>query len=106
MIQTNIKELRKPRWFKPYEDDDVEVLLVPAASVEVARGMLLGDEGLCRDAFIEFKNYWQDNEKKVPVDNTLESRMELLTWNTLRDEIRVKLGQWNEAIARGEDLDG
>jgi hypothetical protein len=108
MLQTNIAQLRVGKWYTPFPEDDpgFQVKLIPAAAVEVGKGFIAGDQGLCRDAFVEFKGYWQDTEKKKPVENSLDMRLELLTYSDLRDRIRIKLTQWNEAIARGEDLDG
>ena len=106
MIKTNIENLRTPKWYKPFEDDEIEAKLIPAAAVEVMNSFSRGDEGFCRDAFTDFKGYWQDAEKKIPVENTLESRLELMKWSTFRSAILVQMSKWNEAIARGEDLDG
>ena len=106
MIKTNIEKLRQPRWFKPFEDDDIEAKLIPSAGVEVGNAFFRGDEGFCRDAFTEFRGYWNDTEKLSPVENTLEHRLELMKWDAFRNALRFKMSEWNEAIARGEDLDG
>ena len=106
MIQSNIARLREPRWFKPFEDDEIEAQLVPAAAVEVSNALFRGDDTFCRQAFVNFKGYWEDDGKTKPVENTLESRMELMKWDAFRNAVRIQMGVYNEAIARGEDLDG
>jgi len=111
MIKSNIEKLREPVWFTPFPDtdenpDEIEVQLVPAATAEVANSLFRGDDTFCREAFINFKGYWEDKGKTKPVANTLEHRLELMKWDAFRNAVRVQMGVYNEAIVRGEDLGG
>jgi len=103
--------LREQRWeklFPDVKDADLEVLLVPSEMPDLTTQKLLGvnteniARDICTNAFIDFrgKSWLADDGSKIP--NTLENRLEIYSFHTLRRNIQGALELRNMEAVTGE----
>jgi hypothetical protein len=106
MKRSVIAALAEPRWTRLFDELDLEVQLVPAGMPDFTSGKLLGvssehlDRQVCSKAFVDFRNYQDDDG--TPIDNSMETRLELYQTPILRRGINNALEAMNGEIAMGE----
>ena len=102
--------LRKPRWEKLFKESDLEVELVPSNMPDLTTAKLLGINNehiardICTNSFVDFrgKDWCADDGKKL--DNTLENRLEIYSFPSLRLAIQQYLEMRNLEAVTGEPL--
>lgn len=100
--------LREPRWRDLFPGKDLRVLLVPASMPDLMTAKLLGitnerlERDLCTNAFIGFEGYNDDDG--MPVENSLESRLELYSFPAARARINQLLEDENAAPVIGDEV--
>ncbi len=97
MKRGTVLKLRERSWHD-VEGTDLEVCLVPGGVVDFAGS---SDRTICRDFFVEFKNYTEDDG--VAIENTLSNRIELLNVPHVNLSLRLLWLTSNEEVMQGED---
>ena len=108
MDRVRVVALRDRVWFRPIEDDDLEVAIVPAAAGAVT-GMFspltaeAAARRICSTAFVDLRGYHNGAED---VPNSLEARLELFGVLAVRGAIIDRLTDLNAEVTRGEAVSG
>lgn len=105
MKRKRVERLQTEHWFKPLEDDDLEVCVVPSA------GWLVFDEGsgsamsrqrdICIHAFVNFRNYVEDDGSEIK--NSFKERVNLFSVPAVRFSIRAQLAELCAQEDAGEE---
>lgn len=102
MRRETVTALGETVWFKPCDDSDLEIAIVPAKLTEFAQPFgvdAFTEERAARDGLVDFRNYTEGGK---PVPNTLAIRRELLTIVPVRNAIKSKVLELNGEVSKGE----
>jgi hypothetical protein len=104
--RSSVIKLRENHWFKPAPDahPELELCIVPSAgTVALDSSGLTPDQHariVCRDVFIEFRGYVDDDGKAVPNDS--DARLELWAMFPISTAIRGEIIQLQTDAFVGE----
>ena len=104
MDRARIHSLRDRVWIKVPESPELEIELdISQANHAPAIGSEFEDRRCCELLFLDFKGYRDGSEVDAPpVQNTIEARLELLSWIPVRRTINLRAPVLNQERAAGE----